>query len=145
MGKWDKLDGYLHLCERQNAGDFNVGVGQALSALRKGYSTVFKDNISYLRLDVAKSLTNSSASSLQSCHDSILRLHALEEMESISNTGDAGETVYSGVRSSLERRLDILGGCLADKQYLLGLRRALMELSYVLSFFFFFFFFMAIQ
>ena len=127
-GKWEKLDNYLCLCKEQNTGDFNVGVGRALSALRKGDRAIFGDNIRDLRLDVAKSLTISSVSSLQSCHDSVLRLHALEEMELLSGTGDRGST-YSDVQGSLARRLDVLGGCLPDKQYLLGLRRALMELS----------------
>jgi serine/threonine-protein kinase ATR len=70
-----------------------------------------------------------SVTSLQSCHDSILRLHALTEMESIGNAGNQGHSSRSEVSDALSRRLDVLGGYLSDKQYLLGLRRATMELS----------------
>lgn len=131
-GKWEKLDSYLQLCAKQNTGDFNVGIGSALSALRQGNRALFKDIVNGLRLSVAKSLTVNSVVSLQSCHDSILKLHALTEVESIADAGNDGCITPSEVRDSLNRRLDILGGYLSDKQYLLGLRRASMELSCVL-------------
>jgi serine/threonine-protein kinase ATR len=54
-------------------------------------------------------------------------------MESIavSDFGSAQKDARSEVRDALNRRLDILGGHISDKQYLLGLRRAMMELTYV--------------
>ncbi|TQB68311.1 serine/threonine-protein kinase M1 [Monascus purpureus] len=129
MGKWDKLDSYIRLCMDNNADDFNIGIGQALNALRRGDRAVFNDVINGLRLGVAKSLTVNSVSSLQSCHVSMLKLHALTEVELIADTENRSDTTHSDVCRTLDRRLDILGGYLADKQYLLGLRRASMELS----------------
>lgn len=129
MGKWDKLDSYIRLCMDNNADDFNIGIGKALNALRRGDRAVFNDVINGLRLGVAKSLTVNSVSSLQSCHVSMLKLHALTEVESIADTENTSDTTHSDVCRTLDRRLDILGGYLADKQYLLGLRRASMELS----------------
>lgn len=120
---------YLQLSSEQHTADFNIGVGSAFDAFRLGNITSFQETIDNLRLSIAKSLTVNSATSLQSCHDSILRLHALTEMESIGNAGTQGYNSHSEISDALSRRLDVLGGYLSDKQYLLGLRRATMELS----------------
>lgn len=128
-GRWDKLQGYLDLCAKQGTGDFNVGIGSALQALRENRGEAFMGIINQLRLNVAKSLTTNSVASLQSCHDDMLRLHALVEMESIANAGAEASHLDPALLPALDRRLDVLGGYLADKQYLLGLRRATMELA----------------
>ncbi|OOO03775.1 phosphatidylinositol 3- and 4-kinase catalytic [Aspergillus oryzae] len=129
-GKWEKLRNYLQLYSQQGTGDFNIGVGLALDAIRQGSYSRFGDIICGLRLSVAKSLNANSVASLQSCHDSILRLHALAEMESIAGLDSRSEKdALPKIRAALSRRLDILGGHISDKQYLLGLRRAMMELT----------------
>ncbi|KAJ5708031.1 hypothetical protein N7488_007832 [Penicillium malachiteum] len=137
-GRWSKLQGYLELCAEQGTGDFNVGIGSALHSLRERHENndseaqqdpgAFAKVIDELRLNVAKSLTANSVASLQSCHDDMLRLHALADVEAIANAG-AGNSSYSDLPAALKRRLDVLGGYIADKQYLLGIRRAAMELA----------------
>ncbi|KAL4923269.1 protein kinase MEC1 [Aspergillus undulatus] len=130
-GKWEKMHSYLELCARKTTADFNIGIGLALDAFRCGEKQQFGEIIDGLRLSVAKSLTATSVTSLQSCHDGMLKLHALTEVESVALSGDTDEDLgsRSGLISSLNRRLDVLGGYLSDKQYLLGLRRAAMELA----------------
>lgn len=128
-GRWDKLEGYLELSAKQGAGDFNAGIGAALNILRQNKTEKTIEIINGLRLNVAKSLTANSVASLQTCHDDMLRLHALADMESIANAGAAGSNPSPELLGALDRRLDVLGGYLADKQYLLGLRRAAMELA----------------
>ncbi|KAJ5180764.1 hypothetical protein N7492_003974 [Penicillium capsulatum] len=135
-GRWDKLQGYLGLCETQKSSDFNVVIGSALHTLRQrkesagnafaAKSTAFTDIINGLRLSIVKSLNANSVTSLQSCHDDMLRLHALADVESIANVGAGSSSADS---ATLRRRLDVVGGYIADKQYLLGLRRATMELA----------------
>lgn len=127
--RWDKLKSYLVLCAREGAGDFNVGIGSALSTLWQRNPAAFTETINELRLAVAKSLTTNSVASLQSCHEDMLRLHALADVESIANAGTGIRHSCSDFLRALDRRLDVLGGYLADKQFLLGLRRAAMELS----------------
>ncbi|KAJ5935678.1 hypothetical protein N7466_005225 [Penicillium verhagenii] len=137
-GRWSKLKGYLELCAEKGTGDFNVGIGSALytlqgrhennDALLKEKSETFTKTINQLRLNIAKSLTANSVTSLQSCHDDMLRLHALADVEAIANAG-TGESSYPDLPSALKRRLDVLGGYIAEKQYLLGIRRAAMELA----------------
>ncbi|KAG0156529.1 hypothetical protein PDIDSM_3708 [Penicillium digitatum] len=127
MSRWDKLEGYLDLCAKQGTEEFNVGIGSALDALRRKQNEAFTDKINELRLTVARSLTTNSVASLQACHDDMLRLHALSEVESIAKA-QSGQS-RPGLLGALDRRLDVLGGYLSDKQYLLGLRRATMELA----------------
>jgi serine/threonine-protein kinase ATR len=127
MSRWDKLEGYLDLCARQGTDEFNVGIGSALDALRQKRIGAFTDKIDELRLNVARSLTTNSAASLQSCHADMLRLHALSEVESIAKAEP--NSSHPSLLGALDRRLDVLGGYLSDKQYLLGLRRATMELT----------------
>lgn len=137
-GRWTKLNGYLELCAQQGAGDFNVGIGSALHMLQERKdsdgkvfskrSDDFARIVNELRLNIAKSLTTNSVTSLQSCHDDMLKLHALTDVEAIANSG--GKLApYPDLPSALTRRLDVLGGYIADKQYLLGVRRAAMELA----------------
>ncbi|KAJ0422527.1 hypothetical protein BJY00DRAFT_69114 [Aspergillus carlsbadensis] len=131
-GKWEKMHNYLELCAQKNTADFNIGVGLALDAFRRGQRRQFRDIIDGLRLSVSKSLTTNSVTSLQSCHDSMLKLHALTEIESVALAGldpCKNPEGRSNLRESLDRRLDVLGGYISDKQYLLGLRRAAMELT----------------
>ncbi|PWY66408.1 hypothetical protein BO70DRAFT_390661 [Aspergillus heteromorphus CBS 117.55] len=131
-GNWRKLHEYLQLSSHQGTEDFNIRVGLALDAFRHGCDTEFEEHMNALRLSVAKSLTTNSVASLQSCHDSILKLHALHEVESVARTRyeDSGNgSLLSGLNDILDRRLAILGGYISDKQYLLGLRRAMMELT----------------
>lgn len=123
------MKGYLELCVKEGARDFNVGIGSALSALWRENPPAFTETINGLRLTVAKSLTANSAASLQSCHDDMLRLHALADVESIAQAGTEARQSSPELLRALDRRLHVLGGYLADKQYLLGLRRAAMELS----------------
>ncbi|RDW67089.1 protein kinase MEC1 [Aspergillus mulundensis] len=122
-GKWEKMHSFLELCAQKTTADFNIGIGLALDAFRRGNPQQFGEIVNGLRLSVARSLTTNSATSLQSCHDSMLKLHALTEIESVVLHP------HPDLRDALDRRLDVLGGYLSDKQYLLGLRRAAMELT----------------
>lgn len=131
-GRWDKLQSYLELSANKGTGEFNVGIGSALDALRQKGASAFMEIVNELRLSVAKTLTANSVASLQSCHDDMLRLHALTDVEAIIQAGsEDSHPSKDFLLRTLNRRLDVLGGYLADKQYLLGLRRAAMELAYV--------------
>ncbi|OAX81796.1 hypothetical protein ACJ72_03863 [Emergomyces africanus] len=128
-GRWNKLDNYVGMASDQAIGDFNVAIGSALGALRHGKLGRFKDIIAKLRLNVAKGFTSNSVASFQASHDSVLKLHALTEIELLASHAPKTREDRIALFEILDRRLDILGGCIADKQYLLGLRRATMELA----------------
>jgi serine/threonine-protein kinase ATR len=129
--KWSQLSDYLQLCSKENVTDFTIGIGSALNALRLGKKAEFNEIIHNLRHTTVKAMTFNSTTSLQSCHDSLLHLHALTEVEAIVNASPQTRANPAGNLDALSRRLDILGVYITEKQYLLGLRRAAMELSYV--------------
>lgn len=128
-GKWAKLKKYLTESRLTLGGDFNVGVGSALLALSQDETDNFSDILDRLRQNTAKSLSATNAVSLQSCHDAMLQFHVLTEIEVISGIWNKEDMERSSLVKSLNQRLDVLGAFLSDKQYILGLRRATMQVS----------------
>ncbi len=134
-GRWQTLQKYL---EQSNAGDisevFNLGIGQALLCLRDGNVEKFKEHIHMLRDKVGASMTYSTTASLRASHDAMLKCHVLSDLEMIANENLKGDGDQQVVLTALDRRLEVLGAYVSDKQYLLGVRRAAMELMrYVCS------------
>lgn len=108
-----------------NTSDFNVGVGTILQALQQRDQYRAASLISDIRIASAASLTSNSTSSLQSCHDVLLRLHVLDDLESISFASNNDPTLLT----NLDRRMQCLGADVSTKQYLLSLHRAAMALA----------------
>ena len=111
------------------AEDFNVSIGHTLLALHKKDMKLFVSNIRSLRQQIARSMSAATTSSIGACHDTMLKCHVLTELEMIAGPKDAEEVERSKVLESLNRRLEVIGAYLDDKQYLLGIRRAAMQLS----------------
>ncbi len=109
--------------------DFNVGIGRALLSLRNKNDVEFANIILALRQSLAKGLSPSTTASIQACHDYLVKLHALYEIEAVSGMGSPAVSNREIILENLDRRLDIIGAYTSDKQYLLGLRRAAMSLS----------------
>jgi serine/threonine-protein kinase ATR len=131
-GKWEQLErilGSSPIPETMAFVDFNVGVGRALLALRRKDLTGFKDMITILREVLAAELSPSATASIQACHDHLVKLHALYELEAVSGTTPNRIPEREVILENLDRRLDIIGAYTSDKQYLLGVRRATMSLS----------------
>jgi len=127
--KWEKLGEYLMLCPEESTSDFTIGIASALNALRKGDKAAFHETVEGLRLSRAKQMTSNTTSSLQSCHDELLQLHALSEIEAIVGADEQTPSARAKLINALDHRLDLLGVYTSEKQYLLGLRRAAMRLS----------------
>ena len=85
--------------------------------------------ISELRRHIGHSLTSATTQSLSNAHIYMLKLHAIYEVEAISDCFQQENPDPHRVLDILNRRLDILGAFTDDKQYLLGIRRAVMQLS----------------
>ena len=104
---------------------FNHCVGLVLKALRDGDVETFSTKLEEVRLDVTKGLRGSAALSVQSSRDHLLKLHALYELELVSGVRQiSGDVPMSQL---LTRRLDTLGSSQQDKQFLLSLRRAVVQ------------------
>ncbi|KAF2828831.1 hypothetical protein CC86DRAFT_319926 [Ophiobolus disseminans] len=130
-GKWEQLEKTLGSSPTTTNAflHFNVGVGRALLALRRNNGDEFKSTVASLREAVAAGLSPSTTSSIQACHDHLVKLHALYEMEAISGMTPTRSPDREVILENLDRRLDLIGAYTSDKQYLLGLRRATMSLS----------------
>ncbi|KAF2267881.1 hypothetical protein CC78DRAFT_565700 [Lojkania enalia] len=131
-GKWEQLERILASPSEQHLQaslDFDVGVGRALIALRRNHGEDFKHIIKSLRQALAKGLSPAVTASLHACHDQLVKLHALYEVEAISGMSEDIPRERDQILENLDRRLDIIGAYTSDKQYLLGIRRATMQLS----------------
>lgn len=127
--RWKTLEKYVRL---YNAGDvseaFDLGIGQALLSLKEGDIPKFKEHVKMLREKVAGSMTYPTTSSLRACHDAMLRCHVLSDLEMIVDRPVTEDGTQQPILIALDRRLEVLGAYVGDKQYLLGVRRAAMEL-----------------
>ncbi|KAL8715001.1 MAG: hypothetical protein Q9220_000958 [cf. Caloplaca sp. 1 TL-2023] len=128
-GKWDRLAQYLAEAPASLNSTFNVGVGRALLALAQDDEIPFWQLLNDVRSRTARGLSTTNTMSLQACHEVLLKLHALTEIESIAKTRKGDSRDQGALMSSLDQRLNLLGALSPDKQYLLGLRRATMQLS----------------
>lgn len=128
-GKWNKLRQYLSPSVEAFNEDFNVRIGGALLALSEGDVKKFSASLNKLRQITARGLSTTNTASLQACHEAMLRFQAITEVETISGVNAADENDKPSLLSTLDKRLDLLGAFASDKQYLLGLRRATMQLS----------------
>lgn len=106
--------------------NFNVCVAQALLYLRKGWTKAFLEEMKLLRERVASSMTFTATSSLQACHEPMLKCHVLTDLELIAGINDRDQHPQETLKT-LGRRLEVLGSYVNDKQYVLGIRRAAME------------------
>jgi serine/threonine-protein kinase ATR len=132
-GRWKALSKYTAMAPKEMSEDFNIRIGQTLLALHAGDTQLFKDTIDHTRKQIASTLSAANTASLGACHDTMLKLHVLTELEMIGDTGRSAQLERPKVLASLSRRLEALGAYLNDKQYLLGIRRAAMQLSRLLS------------
>lgn len=143
-GRMDMLEKFVSIAPEEIGGDFNINIGRALLAVNHADGEAFDDMVRALREHIAGSMTTDNTSSLRACHDSMLKLHALSELEMIIYANKLGRgndnrptpnvSARADVLASLDKRLEVVGAYIDDKQYLLGLRRAAMGLvKYVTS------------
>ncbi|KAI3397802.1 hypothetical protein diail_10335 [Diaporthe ilicicola] len=128
-GRWETLKKYLGSYKAGNyLEEFNLGVGSALLALKDGPIESFVKQLQELKEKTASSMSMSATASLQAAHDAMLRCHVLADLEIVAGDHKKEVSDQQGVMSSLDRRLEVLGAYVSDKQYVLGIRRAAMEL-----------------
>lgn len=128
-GNWSLLRKELLKAPASVLEDFEVCISRALIALADNEQNDFHDTVRILRRDITKSLTPSSTASLQACHSPLLKLHILYELEASSGLCKFAERNRVNIMDILNKRLEVLGAYLAEKQYILSIRRAVMQLS----------------
>lgn len=108
--------------------NFNVSIGQALLYLQKQRTNAFVNEMRTIRDRVNSSMNFSVTSSLHACHEPMLKCHILTDLELIAGINNDGNQHPQEILKTLNRRLEILGSYVSDKQYVLSIRRAAMEL-----------------
>lgn len=108
--------------------NFNVSIGQALVYLQKQWTKAFVNEMRTIRDRVNSSMNFSVTSSLQACHEPMLKCHVLTDLELIAGINNDGSQHPQEILKTLNRRLEVIGSYVSDKQYVLSIRRAAMEL-----------------
>lgn len=129
-GRWESLSKFTKRFHDDVVEDFNISLATIFEALRTNRdSGEMAKILNDMRGKISSSMNTSTTASLQACHDLLLQCHVLADLEIIVNAkaGDEGE--HKNVMALLDRRLEIIGAFNNDKQYLLGIRRAAMELT----------------
>ncbi|KAI5307701.1 serine/threonine-protein kinase M1, partial [Ascosphaera atra] len=124
-GDWERLDKYLQQAADNQIDDFAVRLGSVLSSIRGNDERAMKSKIQSLRHMVAKGLTVNTVSSFRTSHESVLRLHALSELDNIIN---CEKTQAKSMLDEMDCKLSMLGGRVFDWQHILDLRRTAMNL-----------------
>ncbi|ETI22234.1 hypothetical protein G647_06307 [Cladophialophora carrionii CBS 160.54] len=120
--RWDLLASYI---PQVGGYDFASHIADIMLAVKSGDDARAVHLVSEVYRTTASELNQSNISSFQASHHTLLRLHVLNDVQLImeSRKEDRG-----AVLDILRGRLDVLGTNVADKQYLLGVRRAVMSL-----------------
>ena len=128
-GRWQVMEKYLEsYTEGDGSNIFNLGIAKVLLCLKKGDGERFEELLDEMRDKISSSMTFSGTSSFRTCHDAMLKCHILADLELIANAEPVEDEGLEPFLKALERRLEVLGAYVSDKQYVLGIRRAAMEL-----------------
>ncbi|KAK4547636.1 hypothetical protein LTR36_000593 [Oleoguttula mirabilis] len=123
-GDMDGLAARVKAIKPSGSHNFDIGIGRLLVATAAVDHQSLSAQLSALRTSIAKSMTETGTNSLQACHGELMQLHALYEIEAINGSD---EQQVARFFETSTKRLAALGSYTADKQYLVGLRRAIMS------------------
>lgn len=140
--QWNKLDAMVPVYKGDAFDIFNVGVASALTHLQQQSMEDFDKALDKIVDRVASSMSYSTTTSLQACHEAMLRAHVVTDLRLISSvtrpnnntdvtvmerrSSGQGPKKTRTALATLIQRLDLLED-VSDKRYLLGLQRAAME------------------
>ncbi len=124
--RWDELSLVLASIHPE---DFSSHLGQILLTISQNDHSKAQKLMDDLYKSTAAEFTPNAITSLQNCHDTLLRLQAIEDVRIICRWSPSDDS--TSYINTLEKRLDVLGSNVHDKQYLLGIRRAVIHLRSV--------------
>ncbi|OAA61648.1 inositol kinase kinase [Niveomyces insectorum RCEF 264] len=142
--QWQKLEALVPVYKGDVCDIFNVGIARALSLLKKDDMDGFGLTLDNIVGRVSSSMSYSTTTSLQACHEAMLKAHVVTDLRIIGSAAAAAASEAQGdaamerrssgqgpkrtqvVLATLTQRLDLLED-VSDKRYVLGLQRAAME------------------
>ncbi|KAK8008761.1 Protein kinase rad3 [Apiospora marii] len=128
-GRWQTMQRFMSRYEGDWTENFNVCIARTLLHLQAGRTKEFIEDLRTLRDRVGSSMTFTATSSLHAFHEVMLKCHVLTDLELIAGVNNEEGQHPQDTLKTLNRRLEVLGSYVADKQYVLGIRRAAMELK----------------
>jgi len=120
--KWDWLSSYL---PKNGGSDFASHIAEIMLAINEKDDTKISDLIEEQYRTIASEFTPNTIASLHAGHDTLLKLHVLKDLE-VMTSATTDDRI--SLLETLGGRLDVLGSNVGDKEYLLGIRRAVMSL-----------------
>lgn len=128
-GRWENLDRFISRFQGNVLQDFNMSLGVLLEAVYKGAAKeTFIETAKMMKENIALSMTSSTTASLQAAHDIMLKCHVLTDLEIIIGTKPENDEERMKTMSLLEGRCEVIGAYFSDRQYVLGIQRAAMQL-----------------
>lgn len=129
-GRWDSLLKFKDRYEGDPNQDFNISIGNMMACLyNKSEASRFSTALREARDKIASAMSDTTTASLQSAHRLLLQCHVLTDLEMIVYSQTRDEDAQKKFMDCLNGRLSVMGANYADKQYLLGIQRAAMELT----------------
>ncbi|KAF4124503.1 serine/threonine-protein kinase ATR [Geosmithia morbida] len=128
--RWESLEKFTSRFNGSVTQDFNISIASIFQSLRRHCDgEELSQLIADIRENIATSMNTSATASLQSAHEQLLKCHVLTDLEFIVGAKAEDEAEHRKVMELLEGRLNLLGAYSNDKQYILGIRRAAMEVT----------------
>lgn len=128
-GRWESLEKFINRFQGNVLQDFNMSLGVLFESLYKSAPTqTFSETAKMMKENIALSMTSSTTTSLQAAHDIMLKCHVLTDLEIIIGAKAESDEDRMKIMSLLEGRCEIIGAYFNDRQYVLGIQRAAMQL-----------------
>lgn len=129
-GRWESLAKFTSRFQDSVVQDFNISMAALFESLHKccTYES-FDKTVQTMRDKIALEMTMSATASLQAAHDVLLKCHALTDLEIVVGSTAGEESERRRTMALLSGRLEVIGAYSNDKQYLLGIQRAAMDLT----------------
>lgn len=129
-GRWESLAKFTNRFHGNTTQDFNISIATLFESLHKQQGPEsFAKKLQDTREKISSSMNTSATASLQAAHGLLLKCHVLTDLEIIVGANTETEDDRRATMGLLDGRLEVIGAYFNDKQYLLGIRRAAMELS----------------
>ncbi|RFU77784.1 phosphatidyl inositol 3-kinase [Trichoderma arundinaceum] len=128
-GRWESLDKFINRFQGNVLQDFNMSLGVLFESLYKNTAReTFIETARMMKENIALSMTSSTTASLQAAHEIMLKCHVLTDLEIIIGTKTENDEERIKTISLLEGRCEVIGAYFNDRQYVLGIQRAAMQL-----------------
>ena len=127
--RWESVAKFARRFQGSPTQDFNISMATLFQTLQAGRSpSLFFDTLAEIRDSIAATMNPSTTVSLQAAHEQMLKCHVLSDVELMFKAKHGKPADADRIMEVLEGRLGVMGAHFTDKQYLLGIRRALMGL-----------------